>query len=191
MGWCYNMQDDMKNIINGYIGEYIANKEQKLKEGKILIGYDFDDDGSLILANERSFSKDGVTDEEIETEYNKLKDCYDYVKAVEKFNIVYNNVFALQKAQIDMSLNNLGNFDIMLVLIDTQLLYDKLKDNEIVLNNKKKFKLLTSKIKPKTYFIEMVNVIELAFKNYKKFDDKMQKQILALVIQTINDAGRF
>lgn len=185
------MQDDINVIMNGYISEYLSNIDQKLKEGKVLIGYEINDDGSLTLTNERVFTEYGITDAEIEETYNYLKDCYEYAKAVEKFNIAYNNAFALQKAQVEASLNSNGKFDIMLVLIDTQLLYDELKDNEIVLKNKKNYKLLTDKIKPRTYFIDMVNVIELAFKNYKKFDDKTQKQLLALIMLTVNDAEKF
>jgi len=199
-----------KTIIHGYLQEYMENIEDNLKQGKVTMGYELNKDGSLKLANERVFDYVGMSDDMIELLYDDLKDCQAYIKAVKKFNKVYNNIFLNQKAQIEASLkfkqrsSNTSyiehnesiyempsQFDINLVLLDTCLLCEKLADNDIVLANKDKFKLLSDKIEPKTEFIKMVNVIELAFKNYKKFDRTTQKQLVALVKQTIGDAENF
>ena len=151
------------------------------------LGYEVTDE-EINLTNERLFTEKGVTEEDILKMYEDYKDCELYAKAIKLLNNLYSNELLLDSYQSILNDTVSFKFDVRLVMYDTYLLSDKLTKNEKLLATKKKTKLLTERIEPKTEFLEKANIIELAMKHYKDLDNKTQKQVLALVMQSVHDS---
>ena len=121
--------------------------------------------------------------------YDKFKDCAEYIKAVKKFNAIYTDDFINYTMQSYLTDNLNFPFNVMLSFIDTYFIYQKLKDNDLILAEKKKIKLKCDKIKPKSIYTRNASYIELAMKRYKKLDDTTKKEVLSIVYYTVRDAS--
>lgn len=155
---------------------------------KNFLGYEIGKD-KVKLTNEKVFTQVGATEEDIKQMYDQYKDCYLYSKAVKVFNEVYNNELLKTTYQSIITDQVNYTFDITLVEVDTYLLYNILIENKDLLATKNKTNCLTDKIKPKTNYTKQAVIIELAMKHIKLLDDKTRKQVIAIVMQTINDAN--
>ena len=163
------------------------NKQEKKKE---YLGYELTDKG-IKLTNERIFEgiPSFILDPMITKQYNKYKKWRTYSKAVKIFNNLYSNELLINSYQevLREHLNN-PKYDITLVFWDTSLLYDILKNNKEIVKKKKEIKLNTDELTPKTEFLEKCSYVETALRNRDLVDTKTQKQVIALVGQTITEA---
>ena len=137
-----------------------------------------DEKGNITLTTEKLIDK-VFTPEEQELFYHDIKDCSIFIKEVEVLNEINSNPVAKQYVK-----RNPDELNFEQPFIDTQYIYNSLKDNEYLQQKAKKTKLLSDKIKAQTEYIKQTKVIELAIKNYKHIDPTPRKQIIALVIAT-------
>ena len=172
------MEENLK-IITEMIKEDIDN----------FSGYELTEDGTVILTSEKS-ADENATPERQQEIYKEYKDCYKYIKAVEKLNPIYNDLFLATVKQNMLSQELLYNYNILLPLCDTYFIYEKLRTNEKLLAKQKKTKLLADKIKPTTEYTKKTGLIELAVKNFNLIDKTTQKQILGLVLGSIDVAEK-
>lgn len=148
-------------------------------------GYAIDETGNVINVNAKNNTQ---SLKELEPLYNEYKDCDAYAKAVSNFNHIYTNILTVD------AMNKYANnelkfpFKIYLPFIDVYFIYDKIKDNQLIVEKYKKTKLKCNKINPYTDYVKKSSYIELAMKLYKKLDDETKKDILGLVHFTIRDA---
>ena len=152
-------------------------------------GYTITEDGTVILTSEKSADKNATPERQKEV-YKDNKDCYNFLKAVEKLNPVYDNFFLMNIKQSVLTEELAYNYNILLPLCDTYFIYEKLKTNEKLLGKKKKTKLASEKIKPKTDYTIKTGLIELAMKNFNLIDTTTQKQVLSLILGTIDVANK-
>lgn len=172
------MEDQLKSIT-----ELIKNDIDNFE------GYELKEDGTVILVTEKSADKN-ATPEIQKQKYEEIKDCYQFIKAVEKLNPIYNDIFLVTIKQNVLTNELMYKYNILLPLCDTYFIYEKLKTNEKLLAKQKKTKLLSDKIKPKTDYTKKTGLIELAIKNFKLIDSITQKQILSLVLGSIDVADK-
>lgn len=172
------MEDQLKSIT-----ELIKNDIDNFE------GYELKEDGTVILVTEKSADKN-ATPEIQKQKYEEIKDCYNFIKAVEKLNPIYNDIFLVTIKQNVLTNELMYKYNILLPLCDTYFIYEKLKTNEKLLAKQKKTKLLSDKIKPKTDYTKKTGLIELAIKNFKLIDSITQKQILSLVLGSIDVADK-
>lgn len=152
-------------------------------------GYEVKEDGTVILTSEKSADKNATPERQKEV-YEENKDCYKFIKAVEKLNPIYNDLFLASIKQNILNQELVYRYNILLPLADTYFIYEKLKTNEELLARKKKTKLLSDKVKPETDYTKKTMLIELAMKNFKLIDSTTQKQVLSLVLGTIDVAEK-
>jgi len=172
------MEDQLKALT-----EIIKNDINKFE------GYELTEEGTVILTTEKSADKNATPERQKET-YEENKDCYKFMKAVEKLNPIYNDMFLVSIKQSILTQELLYDYNILLPLCDTYFIYEKLKTNEKLLAKQKKTKLSSNKIKPKTEYTKKTSLIELAIKNFQLIDNTTQKQILSLVLGTIDVADK-
>lgn len=152
-------------------------------------GYTLTEEGTVILTTEDSADKNATIEIQKEV-YEENKDCYKFIKSVEKLNPIYNDMFLTNIKQSNLEHELMYKYNILLPLCDTYFIYEKLKTNEELLKKKKKTKLLSEKIKPETDYTIKTGLIELAVKNFKLIDTVTQKQILGLILGSIDVANK-
>ena len=120
--------------------------------------------------------------QEEEELYNQVKDCYTYIKCVEELNNI--NLNPVLKNSLKGDPSKISVFETP--FFDTVAIYESEKDNEELKKKRKKTKLLSDKVQPQTEYVKQTSLIELAIKNFKLIPKDTQRQILVLVMSTID-----